>query len=67
MVHMEIWKQEQQSIGWMNFLSGFISKAMVVKQQQHYQELGLWNKGKHWASNIISQKEFVHSIIIDSC
>ena len=55
MAYTEAWKQEQQSIGWMNFLSGFISQAMVAKQQQYYRELGRRNKGKQWAGKIISQ------------
>ena len=49
----EHWKQEQQLIGWYNFLSGFIGKALVEKQQDHFKTLGLRNKGKQWASKII--------------
>jgi hypothetical protein len=48
-----IWQQEQWSIGWLNFLSGFIGKEMVLIQQAHYKALGRRNKGKQWASKLI--------------
>mmetsp|Transcript_13250 Transcript_13250/g.24864 ORF Transcript_13250/g.24864 Transcript_13250/m.24864 type:complete len:277 (+) Transcript_13250:387-1217(+) len=51
--HNEQWKREQQQIGWCNFVSGFIGKTLVAKQQDHYKTLGLRNKGKQWASKII--------------
>jgi hypothetical protein len=51
----EPWKREQCSLGWFHFLSGFISKTMVQKQQEYYKEIGLRNKGKQWASKIIVQ------------
>mmetsp|Transcript_5165 Transcript_5165/g.9823 ORF Transcript_5165/g.9823 Transcript_5165/m.9823 type:complete len:275 (-) Transcript_5165:131-955(-) len=50
----EHWKWEQQLIGWYNFLSGFIGKALVETQQDHFKALGLRNKGKQWASKIIA-------------
>jgi hypothetical protein len=50
----EQWQAEQQSIGWANFKFGFIGNALVQKQQEHYVSLGRRNKGKQWASKIIS-------------
>eukprot|EP00557_Chaetoceros_sp_GSL56_P013372 CAMPEP_0176481264 /NCGR_PEP_ID=MMETSP0200_2-20121128/2725_1 /TAXON_ID=947934 /ORGANISM="Chaetoceros sp., Strain GSL56" /LENGTH=500 /DNA_ID=CAMNT_0017877453 /DNA_START=2342 /DNA_END=3841 /DNA_ORIENTATION=- len=51
--HNEQWKREQQHIGWCNFISGFIGKMLVTKQQEYYKTLGSRNKGKQWASKII--------------
>ena len=33
--HNEQWKEEQKLIGWCNFISGFIGKALVAKQRDH--------------------------------
>jgi hypothetical protein len=35
------WSQVQLSIGWLNFISGFIAKDMVTMQHEHYKALGL--------------------------
>jgi hypothetical protein len=49
------WKVEQQQIGWMNFLSGFISNAMVEMQHQFYRTNGSHKSGHCWAGKIILQ------------
>jgi hypothetical protein len=54
MRYAEHWQQEQTDIGWMNFLSGFISKDMVDKQHHYYRELGCRRTGRRWASSIIT-------------
>jgi hypothetical protein len=48
------WKQQQREIGWLNFLMGFVSRAMVQLQQDYYHTLGLRNTGHKWAAKIIS-------------
>jgi hypothetical protein len=50
----EVWKQEQREIGWLNFLSGFISTKIVQLQHDHYKTLGLRRTGHTWAEKIIS-------------
>jgi hypothetical protein len=49
------WKREQEEIGWLNFLTGFISKKMVQKQDTYYNSRGLRNRGHTWAAKIIQQ------------
>ena len=48
------WKTEQLDIGWLNFLTGFISSKMIQKQQDHYVTLGRRNRGHIWAAKIIN-------------
>jgi hypothetical protein len=48
------WKEEQRLLGWYNFVSGFIGKTLVEKQQRHFQNLGRRNKGKQWASKLVT-------------
>jgi len=50
-----VWKAEQQEIGWMNFLAGFLSTKMVEKQQQYYRSKGSRKGGHTWAGKIILQ------------
>jgi hypothetical protein len=52
-LHETVWQQEQQQIGWHNFVTGLVSTSMVAKQQHFYKKIGTWNKGKQWASKII--------------
>jgi hypothetical protein len=40
----EQWQVEQQTIGWANFIFGFIGNELVQKQQEHYATLGRRNK-----------------------
>jgi hypothetical protein len=51
----EDWMMEQQQIGWMNFLSGFVSQQMVVKQQMYYRSIGSQKGGHTWAGKVILQ------------
>lgn len=51
--HPEEWQQEQSDIGWLNFLTGFVSTKMVQMQQSHYNTLGLRNKGHHGQQKLL--------------
>jgi hypothetical protein len=49
------WKEEQEQIGWMNFLTGFLSNNMVEMQQCYYRTNGTRKAGHRWAGKIILQ------------
>lgn len=44
---------EQWDIGWLNFLTGFMSVKLHTKQQEHYTHLGRRFTSKTWAAQII--------------
>jgi len=57
----EEWKQEQSAIGWLNYLTGYLGNKVVQKQQEHFEMLGLRNKGQTWAAKLIRQGwNFIH-------
>jgi hypothetical protein len=47
------WKVEQEDIGWLNFLTGFVGNKMIQRQQDHFTNIGRHMTGKTWASKII--------------
>jgi hypothetical protein len=49
----EEWKLEQWNIGWLNFLTGFLSTKLVAFQQTHYTRMGCRKSSKHWAATVI--------------
>jgi hypothetical protein len=51
--HTIAWQQEQQDIGWVNFMTGFIGKEVTQTQMNHYCAIGSRKRGKPWASQII--------------
>jgi hypothetical protein len=57
----EEWKMDQLTLGWLNYLSGFLCNKMVQKQQEHYETLGMRKKGRIWAAKIIRHGwNFIH-------
>jgi hypothetical protein len=52
--YQELWQIEQSSIGWLNFITGFLGNLMVHKQQEHYLALGIRKKGHTWAAAIVN-------------
>jgi exonuclease III len=53
--HQKIWQEEQSQLGWMNFLSGFISSSLVATQQQYYHRIRSRKGGNQWAKKVIIQ------------
>jgi hypothetical protein len=49
----EEWKQDQLTLGWLNYLTGFLGTKMVQKQHEHYKTLGRRNTGRVWAAKLI--------------
>ena len=45
--------QEQDRIGWENFLLGRLSKKIVQAQQVHYSNLDSQKTGNSWATKLI--------------
>jgi hypothetical protein len=64
-VQQEDWMVAQNTIGWMNFLSWFISQCLITKQELYYRSIGSQKGGHTWAGKLILQGwNLVHNMWI---
>jgi hypothetical protein len=49
------WQRDLWSIGWLNFLSGFLPESMVAQQQQYFISIGSRKGSQKWAGKLIYQ------------
>jgi hypothetical protein len=49
------WTRELRSIGWINVVTGFLGKQLILKQSYYYKNMGSRKTGIRWGSKIILQ------------
>ena len=61
--HLQLAFNSQISIGWYNFLCGFISTSIVNVQQDYFVHIGSRKSGSRWAASLIIQLwKLIHQI-----
>ena len=61
--HIQLAFNSQISIGWYNFLCGFISTSIVNVQQDYFVHIGSRKSGSRWAASLIIQLwKLIHQI-----
>jgi len=54
---------QQDDIGWMQFIQGFLHEDLVLVQSNYYKEIHSQKTGKRWATNLIKKLwEVMHSM-----
>ena len=55
LAHHHEWQQDIKTMGWLNFLSGFVPESLITAQQAYYVATGSRKSGHRWAGKLINQ------------